>query len=145
MVIFRDAAEMIDDPLGKYCCYRLFEWVMTVALMGSGLTALIWPESIEVGNLRQMLLLVGADTIGSIYLTVGIVRSFCLVLNGNMPVWGPRVRAVMSVISALIWVQIAIALLLQLPVPSISISVYMSLAGGELISIYRARRDGHRA
>lgn len=89
--------------------------------------------------------MIGVGKIAACYLSVGMVRSFCLVLNGNMPVWGPRLRAIMSIFSAVIWVQLAMALFVQLVVPSPSIAVYLALAGGELISIRRARRDGNGA
>jgi hypothetical protein len=118
---------------------------MTVALIGSGLTLVIWPMTLSAGNFRQLLLLVGVGKVATAYLSVGVVRAFCLIMNGNLPIWGPRLRAIMSVFSAVIWVQLAMALFVQLAVPSPSIAVYLALAGGELISIRRARRDGDGA
>jgi hypothetical protein len=129
------------DPLGRYSVNRLFEWVAAGAMASEGLITLIWPRTISAGNFRLLLDLMSARDLTAVYLAVGAVRMFTLVLNGRIGVWGPRIRAVMASISCVIWVQMAFALFTAMSLPSPSIGMLLAFAAGELRSVARARGD----
>lgn len=127
-----------------YCGNRLFEWVMTAAMLGLALEISIWPETIQASAFRFILLAVSTQFLGWFFLVAGAVRIAALVANGSWPVYGPWVRAVASGAAALIWAQMDIALFILIPLndaPSPGIPVYFALTIGELISCYRALSD----
>lgn len=123
---------------------RLFEWVMTGALLGQGLTMLVWPIAIEVGLFRYILLVAEPDILATIYLLLGIFRSVSLVIDRRFLKWGPRLRAIGASGAALLWLQMTASLVQVVPLqlaPSISIAVYFSLAVGEFYAMFRAVKD----
>ena len=136
---------MAADSLGRYCGNRLFEWVMAVGLFNTGAVSLIWPGTLAAGNFRPLLNLIGPRELTALCLTAGVVRAVTLILNGGLGRMGPIVRAVMAGIGILICLEMTAALWLQLGQPSLTTGFLVALAGGELRSIARARRDlnGH--
>lgn len=134
--------------LRHYMENRLFEWSMTIALLGNGLVLLCWPNAVEAGLFRYMLLVFQPVQLTFLYLIFASFRSIALVFNGRMPIWGPRYRMVSAVGGTLLWTQMAVSLYNSIPdqgAPSLSIPTYGALVLGELYSAYRAARDhGHR-
>jgi hypothetical protein len=134
--------------LRHYMENRLFEWCMTIALLGNGLVLFIWPNAVEDGLFRYMLLVFAPVQLTFFYLVFGVLRSIALVFNGRMAIWGPRYRMMSSVGGTMLWSQMALSLYNSMPElgsPSLSIPTYGALVLGELYSAYRAARDhGHR-
>ena len=124
---------------------RLFEWVMTLAMLGLSLEIAIWPQTIGASSFRLILMLVSAENMGVFFLVFGLMRIAALIANGNWPVHGPRLRAMGAGAAALMWAQMCVALLMLAPhnlgVPSPGIPVYLALTLGELTSAYRAMTD----
>lgn len=127
--------------LDHYCGNRLFEWVMTIALLGLGFLVIQWPQSVVVSDFRYILHAVGPVHLGIFFIVIGGFRIAALIANGS---WrrGPIVRAVGALAGALVWGQMELALLLLIPIagtpPSPGVPVYFGLVIGELISVYRA-------
>lgn len=134
---------MAADPPGKYSANRVFEWVATAGLINTGVILLFWPSTIATGNFRLLLHLVGPNEFTALCISAGMVRAVTLILNGRLALWGPRVRAIMASVSLFILLEMVAALWLRLGQPSLVTGFLIALAGGELRSIARARRDLH--
>lgn len=132
------------NPPGAQCRNRLFEWVMTVAMIGVAVIMIVSPRSIEVGAFRYTLVLLGSPLLMTVFFAlVGGFRAFALWGNGKLK-HGPRLRAAGAVLGALMWAQMALALVFltgDTGTLSVGIPVYAALSGGEIISCYRAMRD----
>ena len=128
-----------------YCRNRMFEWVMTVAMLGIALEVAIWPSSLASGSFRILLVVINPTGVALFFGAFGLLRIAALMANGNWPEHGPRMRAMGAGAAALMWGQMCVALVLITPdlggVPSAGIPVYASLTIGELFSAYRAISD----
>lgn len=131
------------NPLGRYSGNRLFEWVMAASFFNMGVVLLWWPGTLAAGNFRPLLSLLGPRELTAICLTAGVVRAVTLLLNGRLGRLGPIVRAIMAGIGIVICLEMTSALWLHLGQPSFTTGILAALAGGELLSIARARRDLH--
>lgn len=131
-----------------HCRDRLFEWVMTFAMLGLAVEIVIWPQTIGASAFRFVLVIVSTENMGLFFLAFGVVRIVALFANGRWPEHGPRMRAMGAGASALMWGQMCIALFMLAPhnqgIPSPGIPVYFALTIGELISAYRATSDAAR-
>jgi hypothetical protein len=132
----------MPNTLMRYCRDRLFEWIMTAAMLGLAAEIAIWPGTIGASAFRFILSVVSAQNMGIFFFAFGVVRIAALVANGSWPVHGPKMRALGAGFAALMWGQMCIALLLLAPlnngIPSPGIPVYFALTIGEVISAYRA-------
>lgn len=131
---------MHDDPPGPHCSRRLFEWTMALALVGFGLHILILPSTMQSSRYAGVLLVLSTGQFAIACLLVGFTRIVALSRNGTWAVWGPRVRAFCAFGSAAIWAQLAVSLG-QYHSPGVW--VYVAIAGAELRSVLRARRDAN--
>ncbi len=132
--------------VSQYLNGRLFEWFAALNLAGIGTIIILWPSTLDWSAFKYLV------TIGTTPLMIGVVcfvlgyaRIFALVVNGRSWVYGPRVRAWCSLLSAVIWLQIWISLaqfaVSDLGVPSLGLSNWTWLFFGELIVAYRAATD----
>lgn len=125
---------------------RLFEWIMSIAMLSVAFTVILYPTSIEDSSFH-FLSLAGftPPVVIGFYGTVGAARITALLINGRSIVYGPMLRFVGSVSGILIWSEMAVALLLRAPIVgslSIGFGIYMTLSFGEVLSAYRAAADG---
>ena len=129
----------------NYCRNRMFEWVMTFAMLGIALEISFWPSSIESGSFRLLLIIISPTGLSLFFGAFGLLRIAALIANGSWPEHGPRMRAMGAGAASLMWGQMCIALFLITPnqggVPSAGIPVYFALTIGELLSAYRAISD----
>src|ERR1035437_1191310 len=120
----------------NYCRNRLFEWVMTLAMLGIAIEISVWSSSIQSGSFRLLLIVISPTGLSLFFGSFGLLRIAALIANGSWPVHGPRMRAMGAGAGALIWGQMCVALLLITPdlggVPSAGVPVYAALAIGEL-------------
>lgn len=134
--------------LMSYCRDRLFEWVMTCAMLGLAFEIALWPQVIGSSSFRLILSIISAENMGLFFGLFGMLRIVALVANGSWPTHGPRMRAFGAGAAALMWGQMCIALLILLPhkngVPSPGIPIYFALTIGEIVSAYRAISDAAR-
>jgi hypothetical protein len=134
--------------LRYYCRDRLFEWAMTLAMLGLAVEIYIWPDTVGASAFRLMLGIVTAGHMGVFFLVFGVLRIVALVANGRWPLYGPQLRTAGAGASAFMWGQMCAALLMLAPlkgVPSPGIPIYLALTLGELISAYRAMSDARSA
>ena len=128
-----------------YCRNRLFEWAMTIAMLGLALEIAVWPSSIATGSFRLLLIVINPTGLALFFGAFGLLRIAALIANGSWPEHGPRMRAMGAGAAALMWGQMCVALILMTPqfggVPSAGIPVYFSMTVGELMSAYRAISD----
>lgn len=135
-----------NDPSGPYSSNRLFEWVMAVAMLLMALTLALPGDSLDRGALRQ-LSDAGAseEAIAFVFALIGSARCFALFANGNLPVYGPILRYIGSVVGALFWSYLMTVLAYDGLVTgknSMMMPLLGALAAGEVISVKRAVRDG---
>lgn len=135
----------VNEP-GINCSNRVFEWVMTAAMLCIALTLFLSPRSIEASSFRLMLAAGYTQFAAAFFfLIAGGLRICALFANGTLPVYGPLVRAIGALAGAVIWGQMGIALLGMSPITgtiSAGVPVYFALVGGELYSCFRAVTDG---
>lgn len=133
-------------PAGPYSSNRLFEWIMAGGLILVALTLALPGDSLDRGALR-LLVDVGAseEAMATIFAVIGTMRAVALFANGKLPFYGPLMRYFGSVIGALVWFVLMSPLAYD-SLLSGKVSIYVPLLGmltlGELISVYRAVRDG---
>ena len=129
----------------SYCRNRLFEWVMTLSMIGMAVEIAIWPKAVAASSFRLMLGVINPLNIGMFFLAFGLLRIAALIANGSWPEHGPRMRAMGAGAAALMWGQMCVALFLLTAqrngIPSPGISLYFFLTVGELVSAYRAISD----
>lgn len=127
-----------------HCRHRLFEWIMTMAMLLLALEIIIWPGTIGASAFRYIAQVVYPENLAVFFLLIGACRIAALFANGHWPVIGPRVRAFAAFGAAIIWGQMLAALIVLAPktgIPSPGIPVYFAITVGELISAYRAATD----
>jgi hypothetical protein len=121
---------------------------MTVALLGNGLVLFFFPQALEAGLFRYMLLLFPPMGLTVLYVVFATCRGVALIVNGHWPIWGPRWRMLGAAGGTLLWTQMTLSLVTSawdVGAPSLSIPTYGALVLGELYSAYRAAVDhGHR-
>lgn len=123
---------------------RLFEWVMTLAMLGLAVEIALYPGTIASSSFRFILLLVSAEHMAIFFGAFGLMRIAALIANGSWPTHGPRLRAMGAGSASLMWGQMFAALLMLAPLngtPSPGLPVYLALTIGELVSAYRAMTD----
>lgn len=124
---------------------RLFEWVMTLAMLGLSVQIILWPNTIEASSIVLILRLVSPENMAVFFGVFGLMRIAALIANGSWPTHGPRLRAMGAGSAALMWGQMFVALLMLAPfnqgVPSPELPVYFALTIGEIVSAYRAMTD----
>lgn len=123
---------------------RLFEWVVTVSMLGLALEAFVWPETLQASAF-QWVVLVMSNGFAEIFLfSVGWLRIIGLLLNGHQIKGrrvGPLIRSFSAIACAVMWVQFAIALFelsSRQGFPSPGIPFWMMFVVGELYTAYRA-------
>lgn len=132
--------------ISKYLNGRLFEWFAALNLAGIGTIIVLWPETLAWSAFKYLVTVGTAPmVIGVGSFVLGYARIVALVVNGRSWVYGPRVRAWCSLLSAVIWLQILISLaqfaVSDTGVPSLGLSNWAWLFFGELIVAYRAATD----
>jgi hypothetical protein len=146
----RSAAEAITAISSgrgiRHCSNRLFEWMTAAMMLGIAATIAASPQSIAGGGFYLMgnLGLTPAVLV-ALFCAAGIARAAGLYANGHWPVYGPWCRALGAFGGVFIWAQMFLSLVKwssQSGYISIGVPVYFFLTFGELISCYRAARDG---
>jgi hypothetical protein len=75
----------------------------------------------------------------------GMVRAGALIANGNIPIWGPKLRCYSAMVAGQLWLLFAGTLIYDAFTTgkiSLGIACYGSLLVGELYAVGRASRDG---
>lgn len=123
---------------------RLFEWYAagTLALISICLAA---PNVVLTGGfaiLRDRG--VSPEVCAAAFAFVATMRLAALVANGNIPVYGPRIRAASAAACVLIWFNLALALAYDYAVDSrlsLGLPIYVMLTACDMYSATRATRD----
>lgn len=115
-------------------CFRLFEWVSTIAIFLFGTHSVLWTNSLTGSRFFPILNWMSSTDLGIMCMIGGVLRGMMLLNDGYS--WAPVGRAVTAAFCCLIWSQFMIILGAQ---NSPGISVYFALTCGELVSVWRAR------
>lgn len=125
---------------------RLFEWVATFIMLVMA-ALLVLPGVVFTGAFAI------AESHGYDWL-VNTVLAFCgcfrgaaLVANGNVPIWGPKMRCYSAMAAGQLWLLFCGSLIYDAFTTgkvSLGIACYAGLLLGELRSVGRATRDGAR-
>ncbi len=124
--------------------FRLFEWVMSAALISLGIHLALHPVLIAASRFYNLAFAISQTHLTILCIVVGLARMFTLATSGLWLPWCARIRALGSIVATTIWLQLGIALLLNpFGPPSPGVPLYFTLAMGELISIWRSRREAN--
>lgn len=140
---------MITAPrhlAGAYSSNRLFEWIMAGGLLLIAFTLALPGDSLDRGALRLLSQNgVSEEAMAFTFAALGSMRSVALFANGKLPFYGPLMRYAGSFVGALVWAMMMSPLAYDSLLTG-KVSIYVPLLGmltlGELISVYRAVRDG---
>jgi hypothetical protein len=145
MTLEEAASKLLEKEKPIHATNRLFEWMMSGMMLGIAFTLALPQDTLAQGPLHILVVYGVTDNLLTLFFGLtGLFRCVALYLNGKMPVWGPRIRAIGAMGAALIWAQLAVILLVstkELGYTSIGVPVYSFLVLGEFISIYRATFD----
>jgi hypothetical protein len=124
---------------------RLFEWLSSMMIISMALIEYIDPRTINRGGFYLISHLGMTSWVFYILTCVfGSMRIVALVANGMSVWWGPRIRMLVSLVSAVIWSQMAYSLIVWSVAQdylSLGIPIFTFLAVGELVSSHRAAVD----
>ena len=126
---------------------RLFEWTMAIAMIAISFTITYDPRTVAKGGFYLLEnLWLTPSVLTMVFLVAGFARMTCLYANGRWPFYGPRCRAICSLVGALIWGEMCLSLAIWSSQTddylSLGVAVYFSLVCGESYSCFRAARDG---
>lgn len=131
---------------GAYSSNRLFEWVMATGMLLIAATLALPGDSFDRGAIRLLLDAGMTETmIGTLFGMIGAARCVALFANGNLPLYGPILRYIGSVVGALFWSYLMTVLIydgLRMGAASLFTALLGALAAGEIASVKRAVRDG---
>lgn len=133
-------------PAGPYSSNRLFEWIMAGGLLLIAFTLALPGDSLDRGALRLLAASgVSEEAMACSFGVIGTMRAVALFANGKLPLYGPLMRYAGSFVGALVWMMMMSPLAYDSLLTG-KVSIYVPLLGmltlGELISVYRAVRDG---
>ena len=132
------------NRIAYYLDGRLFEWVMSLAMVLVSVEIFIWPRTLQASAFQWMTQVLSPDFAGAILFGAGWFRVLALVANGSSMVIGPRVRAIGAICGAVMWVQFATALVklsIEQSYPSPGIPFWYMFTIAELRIAYRAVLD----
>lgn len=134
---------MTDDPVGHHCSHRLFEWMSALGMLAFGVHIFVTPAALSASRYNAVLLVFTTLQFALACIIVAGVRLLALLQNGKWTIWGPIIRAVTAAAAAAIWAQLAVSLAQVQPTSSPGMWIYLALAGAEVRSVWRARRDAN--
>jgi hypothetical protein len=117
---------------------RQSEWQAALAMLGAALVIALFPSAVSNGGFTALMLC-------AIFFMSGCLRAASLYANGNWPVWGRVMRVLAAIVGALLWLQMALSQVMwsyPLGYVTIDVPVYVVLALGEFVTIYRIMADG---
>ena len=142
------ANKRMTKNINYYVEGRIFEWVMGLGMFFGGLQLLFWPNSMNNSSFLFLSSIWPTHITLSALLSLGWIRCCALMLNGQKIFgmkFGPRTRAVCSVLSAIMWIQFTVALL-ELSVaqgfPSPGIPFWAMFTLGEVYTAYTTVKNG---
>lgn len=128
----------------NYIQYKLFEWVMSLNALLTGLIIMFSPDSVIASAFRYTLFAQDARVSGLVFVVCGGVCLAMLFVNSKSHKWGPKIRAWCAIFRAIIWFQLGMSLVavaFDAGVPSPVLANWLSLLLGEMIAAYQAGRD----
>jgi len=134
--------------LTKYVNGKLFEWVMTLTMLGMAVEIGFFPETLESSVFFLITDTLGTNFIGFFCTVIGLIRFGGLLFSGgilfNGVRTGPWLRAVAAVLSSAMWAQFVVGLfkfsIFQgYPTPGIPLWLFITL--GEVYIAYRAMNN----
>ena len=128
---------------GPFSCRRQSEWTTSLALFGFGAQFILFPVVISKSMFRDLLVIASPEMITILVLAIASYRIVALILNGNLPFWGPIMRSMGAALTAVVWLQMWLSLLRlepDLPRP-VSIPIFIALMLTDFVSAYRAATD----
>lgn len=134
----------INRP-GRHCRYRLFEWISTIMMLGIGMSLLLSPATVRTEPFLYLMQFgFSSFGLGILFGALGSLRIVALYLNGRLPTYGPRARALGALVGSAIWGEMLASLLsitIATGMMSIGHALFAPLMFGDLVSCYRAAAD----
>jgi hypothetical protein len=130
------------DRINHYVEGRAFEWTLSCSMILLSIEVLGWSETLDAQLFSLLLILINTRTVGILLLVLGWAKFSGLMLNGytvSSIQIGPWVRAVSSVISAVMWGQFTLILLrimIECGKPSVILPFFFMFTIGELYVAY---------
>lgn len=141
-ILFRDVVRGVQDHFPA----RSGEWFLSFMLVDWGLRLLRHDVMFENRPaMAQFASIASEDVWGGVALAIGLLRIFCLAINGTFPHtwygrWSPHIRCAMSFLSVGCWVMIALGIA-KSGVNSTGLSVYPYMAAFDIFNAFRASQD----
>lgn len=134
----------MDRGIHHYFEGRLFEWVMSIAMVLLAVETLVWPMTLNASAFHWMTIWLPTSFIGVFLLIVGVARCGALIANGRSAKYGPLTRSLGALSGAVMWAQFDLALIAAYTVkgpPSPGIPFWFAFTIAELYSARRAAAD----
>lgn len=121
---------------GKRSCNRPAEWHSARMLLSCGLWMVFFPSS--GARFAATLMTVSQGTLAALCILIAGTRCLVLWKNGDLGDAGPNLRAILSLLSIVVWAQFLIGLL---PNMALGIPVYFWILHMEIKTCAAAARD----
>ena len=136
-------------PQGPHASNRLFEWVVSGMMVLIGFTIALPGEVIsDPLNLIIGYHIMGEEGLAFLFGVVGMGRMCALYVSSQYSNFGPRIRAIGSMLGSMIWMEMTIASIWSGAMSgkvTLAAAIYGSLTIGEVVSCYRATYDAGRS
>jgi len=117
---------------------------MAFGMLLLSLTFALPGDTLSRGDYR-IISWMGEEFFACLFGIVGTMRCVALYANGRLPVYGPLMRYVGSFVGALCWMNLALPIAVGSIITgnaSLVVPIFGVLILGELLSVYRAVKDG---
>ena len=93
---------------------KLFEWMMSLGMIGLGLEIIFMPDTVNAPSFLLISLIFPKISIDAFMIFFGSLRIAALVANGRSTVYGPHARAFGAIAGAVLWAQFDISIIYSL-------------------------------
>lgn len=118
---------------------------MAIAMFGTGLEFMVWPDALARSKLQFMLDIVDSHWFTVYYLYFGMLRLVALYLNGTRSPYTAYARILCSVAGAFAWSQMAVSLIVAQSAiagpPSPTLIILLTVTVMEIDAAKRAFHD----
>lgn len=123
---------------------RLHEWTMAVSMALCGLAILMFPRMVHGSIMGILAVFLNSFVIGTIFLSLGLLRMAALIANGQSMQVGPRLRSIVAAITSVLWTTFTLSMVrvsFDQGFPSPMVFFWGPFTAAEIYISYRAVLD----
>lgn len=117
---------------------RWIEWQSAAILVAIGLALALPGQTMQPPLFAAFLALMPEPMWSALLIVAGCIRAGALIVNGRSPRGSPVVRALGAALSAALFAGLAAGFAVYAPTGWWASSVYLTLMGFEIVTVYRA-------